>query len=368
MTTRAATAIAAIIILMADIIVLVPGVLTVLGSSGKSLFSSEDFMKYRVWLYVLAVAFSRETMSRAEEPMQDIAQLGEDALVQGEYVGELDWPEKRGQFGLQVIAYGHGVYRAVLYYGGLPGDGWKRGDKKEEAMGITRKSGPFFTTPDWAIKIKDGVASFNDSTPRMFGELKKITRESPTAGAKPPADAIVLFDGKDTETFQPGAQMTPEGLLKQGANTVEQFQSFTLHLEFRLPLMLEALGQSRGNSGVYPQGRYEVQILDSFGLEGRHNECGGIYKTHEPLLNMCFPPMAWQTYDIDYTAAKYEGGSKVKHARITVKQNGVMIHENVELPAVTPSAPNVEGPEAGMLHLQNHNAEVRFRNVWIVKK
>lgn len=306
--------------------------------------------------------------SWAEDLTQDVSQLGEDALVQGEYVGELAWPEKPAKFGLQVISYGHGIYRAVLYYGGLPGDGWKRGDKKEEAMGITRKTGPFFTTPDWAIKMKDGVASFNDSKPRMFGQLKKIVRESPTMGAKPPPGALVLFDGSSLDTFQPGAEMTPEGLLKQGANSVEKFQDFTLHLEFRLPLMHEALGQNRGNSGVYPQGRYEIQILDSFGLEGRHNECGGIYQNHEPLVNMCFPPMTWQTYDLDYTAAKYEGGKKVKNARVTVKHNGVLIHDNVELPAVTPSAPNAEGPEAGMLHIQNHNAEVRFRNIWIVKK
>ena len=110
-------------------------------------------------------------------------------------------------------------------------------------------------------------------------------------------------------------------------------------------------------------------MLDSFGLAGKHNECGGIYSIKDPDLNMCFPPLQWQTYDIDFTAAKYDkDGKKTANARITVRHNGVLIHDNVELPKRTTASPLAEGPEPGFLHLQDHSNPLRFRNIWVVKK
>jgi hypothetical protein len=118
--------------------------------------------------------------------------------------------------------------------------------------------------------------------------------------------------------------------------TKDKFGDHSLHIEFRTPFMPEARGQARGNSGVYIQGRYELQVLDSFGLEGKNNECGGIYTIAEPIVNMCLPPLVWQTYDIDFTAAEYDGDKKTKNARVTVKHNGVLIYDDLELPTGTP--------------------------------
>jgi hypothetical protein len=116
------------------------------------------------------------------------------------------------------------------------------------------------------------------------------------------------------------------------------------------------------------QGRYEVQVLDSFGLEGKNNECGGIYVIADPIVNMCLPPLSWQTYDIDFTAAKYDdAGKKTANARMTVKHNGVVIHDNVDLKDGNPGA-DKEGPAANGLYLQDHGNPVVFRNIWVVEK
>ena len=137
--------------------------------------------------------------------------------------------------------------------------------------------------------------------------------------------------------------MSEDKLLMQGANSVKRFQSHKLHVEFRTPFQPKARGQGRGNSGCYLQARYEVQMLDSFGLTGHHNECGGIYSIKPPDVNMALPPLSWQTYDIEFTAAKFKDGKKVANARITVLHNGVKIHDNVELPKRTTASPLPEG-------------------------
>lgn len=201
-----------------------------------------------------------------------------------------------------------------------------------------------------------------------LGEMKRVVRQSPTLGLEPPEGAVVLFDGKSVDEF-PGATMTDDGLLKQGATSSRKFQSGTLHLEFLLSYMPQASGQGRANSGCYLQGRYEVQILDSFGLDGKNNECGGIYEVKSPTVNMCYPPLSWQAYDIDFTAVKYDDqGAKTADALMTVKHNGVVIHKDVAVPRTTRAAPLPEGPEPGPVYLQDHGNPIRFRNIWFVPR
>ena len=308
----------------------------------------------------------------AGEPKQafiDPARAGVDFLVQGEYVGTLDAGQGPAKWGAQVIALGDGKFEVVGYPGGLPGDGWnKTGTAK--ASGRTENGVTRFTTSaeDGGATIKDGVLTVLDAHGVALGTMKKVERTSPTLGAKPPEGAVVLFDGTTAEHFE-GGRMTEDGLLMPPATSKQTFQSFTIHLEFCTPFQPDARGQGRGNSGFYAQGRYETQILDSFGLEGLDNECGGLYEIKKPDVNMCLPPLSWQTYDVDFTAAEFADGKKTNSARITVRHNGVLIHDDVEVPRTTRAAKvREEGPEPGPVYLQDHRNPVRFRNIWVVEK
>jgi hypothetical protein len=316
-------------------------------------------------LFTLALSLALPAFAADKTPAHtpaEAAAADPDFALQGEYSGIV----ADQKFGVQLVALGNGKFRGVGYPGGLPGDGWD-GDKKIEGDGQRNPDGTVSLTGNdgQTAQLKDGVITALDANGAKAGELKRITRTSPTLGAKPPEGAKVLFDGK-TNDFKPGK--TDGDLLTQGQNSQTKFGSVTLHVEFLLPYMPTAKGQARGNSGVYLQGRYECQVLDSFGLKGESNECGGIYTIAKPLVNMCYPPLQWQTYDIDYTAATYDGDKKTKNATITVKHNGVVIHDNVELPKSTTAAPVKEGPQPGPLHLQDHGNPVRYRNIWIVEK
>lgn len=191
-----------------------------------------------------------------------------------------------------------------------------------------------------------------------------------------PADAVVLFDGKDisgwvdARTEETPAWKVENGYVEvQGGNirTKQSFTDFQLHLEFWLPLMSEAGGQGRANSGVYLQGIYEVQILDSYGAEDLGTgDCGGIYAVAPPMVNACRPPKHWQSFDILFRAARLGDDGKVATpARVTVLHNGVLIQENAEVKQATPAGLSAEVSETGPIMLQDHGNPVRFRNIWI---
>ncbi len=193
-----------------------------------------------------------------------------------------------------------------------------------------------------------------------------------------PVKRIVLFDGRDTSRWQhtngnpvkwdvKDGVMTIKPHVKGGGSiqTKENFSDFRMHIEFNMPKLPDNVrGQGRGNSGVYIQKRYEVQILDSYGQEPQANHCAGIYKRKKPDVNACKKPGEWQSYDIVFHAARYDGDQKVKNARITVLHNGIRVHDNYEIPGKT-GAGKPEGPEPGPILLQDHGNPVSFRNIWI---
>lgn len=219
--------------------------------------------------------------------------------------------------------------------------------------------------------------------------LTKFTRLSPTLGRKAPKGAVVLFDGtsldawqhveKDGSTNDPVwkvvdsvIESVPKKENKKGGDLVskQKFKSCELHIEFKLPYEPENRGQGRANSGVFLQGTYEVQMLDSYGLIGDWSECGALYKVAPPKVNRCSPPEQWQTYDIIYRAAQYDADGKlVKYPVITVRQNGEFIHKQQELYEQTQYyrsnriLPPPQDP--GPIILQDHGHAIQYRNIWV---
>lgn len=313
----------------------------------------------------LSLAGSPLKSTAADKPVPPVPAIDDDFPLQGEYAGFLkDSAGRPGWSGLQVVAQGKGEFAATEIPGGLPGAGGRMSQLRR-LVGWRNRSRLELAGDDRQISVAYGEAMVYDSRGRELGRLRKNERVSQSMGMAPPPGATILFDGTRVDHLT-NASVTPDKLLKVGADTSDAYGDFRMHVEFRTPYMPEARGQARGNSGVYIQGRYEVQILDSFGLEGLNNECGSLYKTHAPLVNMCLPPMSWQTYDIDFVAAKFNAqGEKTSPARITVRHNGVVVQDRYEIPDKT-GAGAAEGPEPRPIKFQHHGDAVNFRNIWIV--
>lgn len=194
-----------------------------------------------------------------------------------------------------------------------------------------------------------------------------------------PAGAKALFDGKSLDNWskrgnlkaKAGWKLVPGGAMEVNRSgdimTKETFGGkFLLHVEFRVPYEPAGKGQGRGNSGVYVQGRYEVQVLDSYGLKSASNDCAAIYGVAAPKANACKAPTVWQSYDITFTAPKFEGKKKVAAARMTVFHNGVKVHDDVEIKTDNTTAGMGGDPsKPGPIMLQDHGHPVQYRNIWI---
>ena len=297
----------------------------------------------------------------------------------------LDDGSDSGPLVAQVIALGQGKYRAKFldqFNERVPAIAKLEGQLKE---GEIRFSGPakyrdFEFTLQTVLEGRKFAGTFQGQDFSGSLVMEKVIRLSPKLGAKPPSGAVVLFNGKNFKEWKysgnkPGpvkwklVDKAMEAVPGTGSIiTKKEFGDVKLHLEFRTPFMPDARGQGRGNSGVYLQGRFEVQVLDSYGLEGRDNECGGIYSVAQPLVNMCAPPMQWQTYDITFRTVRFDSsGKKVKDALMTVEHNDVKVHVNRKVSKATTAAPGGNITQRGGIYLQDHGNRVQYRNIWLVE-
>jgi hypothetical protein len=296
------------------------------------------------------------------EVFTDPASAGPDYKIQGEFDGKVG----DARLGAQIIALGDGKFQAVFYRGGLPGAGWDKSDRIRIDGKTEGEATRFRKEGSWAGELTGD--SFTGQTDKGENfQLKRVTRHSATEGLKPPAGALVLFDGTNADAWNNG-KITPEGWLKCGTNTKKSFQNFTIHFEFRVPFKPKARGQERGNSGLFLQDRYEVQILDSFGLKEEAHECAALYNQKQPDLNMSYPPLTWQTYDIDFQTAQFGAdGKKTHNAVVTVKHNGVVVHDKYEPPTTGPVG-KPEDATGGTFQIQDHGNPVVTRNIWVVER
>jgi hypothetical protein len=233
---------------------------------------------------------------------------------------------------------------------------------------------PFLPGGKW--RVHDGTRP----QPRIVDPGTASTQDAP---GRPPADAVVLFDGKDLSKWRDekgnptgwklenGAMVVPPAGTPNGGTIYsrDEFGDCQLHVEWSAPTQVKGDSQGRGNSGVFLFGRYEIQVLDSYNNKTYPDgQASAIYGQYPPLVNASRKPGEWQAYDILFTAPRFKDGQLVKPAFATVLHNGVAVHNHVELlgpmshrqlPKYTPHG------EKGPISFQDHGNPVRFRSVWV---
>lgn len=297
----------------------------------------------------------------------------QEQAVQGLYEGTSTTGTTRSSCEARVVACGRDTYKLFL----RPTQAEEKAPRIE-LDGKDEDKGARFTGKAegeaWTL-FCDGATVEGTAGAQTRLALKRVQRESPTLGARPPAGALVLLDGKHFDELvvgrrgdgtEPSWKVVEEGAIevpRGGMRTKRQLSgSFKLHVEFKVPLQPEARGQGRGNSGVYLPCGEEIQVLDSFGMTTyKGGGCGGLYPHKDPdafdrFSLASLPPLQWQTYDVEYRVQQEEG-KPVGNPRVTVRHNGIKIHDDVKL-----------GRKArpGGLFFQDHGNPVAYRNIWLL--
>ena len=294
--------------------------------------------------------------------------VGPESIVywQGEYVGTIEVDGGEQVLAAQVVARRNDNYELVLYRGGLPGHGWDP-ESGMERMTAKLSEGRlvFEDGQGHEYEVVNGAIVLSHEERGTLGKLSRTFRTSPTLGLDAPEGAVVLFDGTHVDKWREGATRTEDGLLEQGARTVDEYGDIFLHVEYMLEFWDSG---ARTNSGVYIQDRYEVQILDSFGHSPGRSEDGALYRARAPDVNVTLPPYHWQTFDILFRAPRFDDdGEKIENVRISVIHNGVLVHDNVELKGGTGWGGRKKEVPREHLYLQRHRGPGVFRNVWLIE-
>ncbi len=235
--------------------------------------------------------------------------------------------------------------------------------------------GSYTITGDCAKGVFNGAYTGDEREGTFV--LKRVLLKSPTLGLKPPEGAVVLLDPADKgpdidETVwnvPKRWRKSSDGAARISGGSMWTHKTFgdaQIHYEFSTPYMPNDRGQARGNSGFYIQGRYEIQVLDSYTDIPANNLCGGIYQIATPLVNACLPPTEIQTYDITFYAPRFdENGQKIKNAELTVVHNGKTIHDKLSLPRATPGGLSTKEAPEGAILLQDHGDGVGHHYLWV---
>lgn len=259
------------------------------------------------------------------------------------YVGEYSDADKKSFHQVSILKTDD--YLVSTYKGGLPGRGWDK-------------------------SAVDSRVLTQEQLDTLLKDLDKVEYASPTIGKKAPEGAVTMPEGFTN---------VKDGILWAGGKSKDEFGSFKMHLEFRLPFKphRNPSNQDKGNSGIYIYNNYEIQVLDTFALDYSAEEfpikteshpkqwCGCFYKMKMADVNATLPALNWQTYDIDFTAPVFKDGKKVTNARITVLHNGIKIHDDVELMNGTGNGGRRKQLARGPIYFQEHGNPTAFRNVWI---
>jgi hypothetical protein len=307
--------------------------------------------------------------------------------VQGEYFGAITGG---GNLGAWLIANGNNSYTVVFLPGGLlslpdqPYGGWvQTGWNRSTFSGTATLTGTTFTINS-ASNYKATAINGTGEAREMVGvtptgaafTLKRVVRNSPTHSLRPKSEwgaATLLFDSATGQadlakwTNQDNAPQLSRKFLYRGSKAVAGHGAGLLHIEFQGCFNPTASGQGRSNSGVYLQGHYEAQVLDSFGNSGAHDEFGAIYTVKAPSINAALPPLTWHTYDIYFTPrTSGAGGDATGAATMTIYANGVKTVESTPVLGVTTAGLGGSLLIPAPLYLQNHGNEVVYNNIWFI--
>ena len=314
-----------------------------------------------------SIAWAAPREKAVKDP--SVAAKDPDFAIQGEYAesSKIGGEGEKGRYGLQVVALGDGKFQAALYAGGLPGSGAEsnefvllNGETKGDVTTLKAKSGE-------TVVITGDKATATKGKRKLF-TYDRVERKSPTLGKKAPKGAKVLFEASKWIVSQAASNWMETSLKKVSSRSIPSETSLCI-LSSAPPISQRQSPEARTAATVAYIYSTTTRPRFSTPLASRGNSTSAaLYRKKPPAVNMCLPPLSWQTYDIQFTAPRFKEGKKIRNARITTRHNGVVIHDDFELDKGTGAGGGRPEKEKGQIHLQGHGNPVRFQNIWLLEK